>query len=103
MQAELQLSQQSIKVLRRIKNAFKQAAEVQCRGCGKKLKPVIFKAHIMNCSSLFDDSESFREVAEGADFDQIYIKVLKYDHEAQMFVFNIKSSLNVNVNKKDGQ
>jgi len=35
----------------------------------KKLKPVIFKAHIMNCSSLFDDSESFREVAEGADFD----------------------------------
>lgn len=89
--------------MRRIKNAFKQASEVQCRGCGQRFTPVVFKAHIMNCDSLFDSIESFKEIAENADFDQIHIKMQNYEPNSQCFVVNIKSSLTSKTRKEDGQ
>lgn len=57
----------------------------------------------MNCDALFDNNESFREIAENADFDQIHIKMLNFEHNSQCFVVNVKSSLTSNVRKDDGQ
>lgn len=57
----------------------------------------------MNCDALFDNNESFREIAENADFDQIHIKMLNFEHNSQCFVINIKSSLASNIRKEDGQ
>lgn len=40
---QLDDANKSIKVLRTIKHAFKQAKYLTCRGCGAKLEPVHFK------------------------------------------------------------
>ena len=77
---KLQDSEQSVKVLRRIKNAYKQALEIKCRGCSKSFKPVIFKAHIMSCQHLLENSESFQEIAQSSDIDQVFIKALTFNH-----------------------
>ena len=61
LEQKLHDSEQSNKVLRRIKNAYKQIAEIKCRGCEKNFTPVIFKGHILQCQRLFEDS--FSEIA----------------------------------------
>ena len=40
--------------LKEIKNAFKQAIELKCKGCLKLYKPVMFKTHILCCKKLLD-------------------------------------------------
>lgn len=69
VQQKLQDTEQSNKVLRRIKNAYKQAAEIKCRGCLKTFQPVIFKGHILNCQKLFEDPESFQDIAQNSEID----------------------------------
>lgn len=64
--------EKSIKVLRRIKNAYKQTHEVKCKGCMQVFKPVIFKAHLQNCPKLLENE--FAEIAAVSDSDQIFIK-----------------------------
>lgn len=66
---KLQDSEQSIKVLKRIKTAYKQALELKCRGCNKMFKATIFKAHILNCQMLMEDSESFQEISQYSNID----------------------------------
>lgn len=63
LQSKLQDMEQSQKVLRRIKHAFKQTLEVKCRGCSKIFKPVIFKAHVLSCQKLLEDPDSFQDIA----------------------------------------
>ena len=41
--------EQSNKILRKTKNAFKMTSEVKCSLCFETFKPVIFKTHILEC------------------------------------------------------
>ena len=50
-----------------------------------------------------DSSESFREIAENADFDQIHLKMLNFEHNSQCFVVNVKSSLTSNSRNESSQ
>lgn len=73
LQMKIQDLEQSNKVLKRIKNAYKQTSEVKCRGCSKLFKPIIFKAHVLSCQKLFEDHEGFQDIAKSTDIDQIFI------------------------------
>ena len=57
----------------------------------------------MNCESLLADNQSFREIAENADFDQIHIKMLNFEHNSQSFVVNVKSSLTSTKRTENGE
>lgn len=49
---QLNDAEKSNKVLRRIKNAYKQASEIKCIGCAETFTPVIFKAHVLGCAHI---------------------------------------------------
>ena len=74
--------EQSNKVLRRIKNAYKQTSEVKCRGCSKMFKPTMFKAHVLSCVKLLEDPECFSEIAASSDIDQLFVQAVKYTDDS---------------------
>jgi len=44
--------EESVRLLRKIKNAFNNASELKCGACQKSFVPVLFKVHVQNCKQL---------------------------------------------------
>jgi hypothetical protein len=60
------------------KNLYKAASEYKCSGCARNFAPVMFKAHVKNCSKLLsagnvsiNDSLLIRAVEYIADSQEI--------------------------------
>lgn len=49
MQQKLKDQEESIKVLKRVKNIYRQSEEVKCKGCKKHFQTHFFKGHVIMC------------------------------------------------------
>lgn len=89
---ELKIKEQedSIRVLKRVKNVFNQTERVKCKGCKQEFNTSLFRGHVVVCQKLMQDPNSFNDIQASSDIDQLFIQAMELDGHQNTITFSVK-------------